>query len=159
MNPNRSVLRVLKQKRSVIRRPSFISHPNGIVLRVFNKQQRSALLLTKKMSPGTVVLKDLAGKPDKKIRLPSLTALVEFLTKQRSAKQCRPYFTTKQSITPQRKIAHEISSHLQYSNEFVNELLSETLPPTGLIVTKKSLTSPKKTKMRMKTDQRLADAI
>ena len=55
-------------KNNMMRLPTFISHPNGIVVRVFNEQQQ---LKTTKSSSSTTSLKDLAGKPDKKIRLPS----------------------------------------------------------------------------------------
>ena len=59
-----------------MRLPRFISHPNGIVLRVLKQKQsmkdkQYALPVTKKSSSGTVALKDLADKPEKKIRLPS----------------------------------------------------------------------------------------
>jgi len=57
--------------------PSFISNPTGMLLRLL-KQKRSTMdkqitLLVRKTSLGTVSfkLKDLAGKTEKKIRLPS----------------------------------------------------------------------------------------
>ena len=81
-------------KNNTIRLPRFIGHPNGTILQVF-KQKRSLL-----SSSST--------------RLDTLSVI---------KKSRLPRFTTKQSVVPQHEIAHESSSHLQYSNESANEIV------------------------------------